>query len=221
MSSFKTMKRPKIQVEVVSDVVCPWCYIGKRRMEKAVDRLKEEYDFQITFSPFELNPDMPKEGLHQKTYLAQKFGGEERYQQITDHVTHIAHGEGLSFHYDKQSTSPNTRDAHRIIWHARQEGRQQAVKEAFLKAYFEDGVDLSKKENLVSVAVSAGLAREKIELLLNNDEGEADVVMSEEVSKRRGISGVPFYIINNQYGLSGAQPSETFEKVFREIAEKK
>lgn len=214
------MKRPPIHVEVVSDVVCPWCYIGKRRMEKAVERLKDDFDFQITFSPFELNPDMPEEGANQKAYLVQKFGSEERYHQVTEHVTQVAREEGLSFHFDKQSTSPNTRDAHRIIWFARQEGKQAEVKEAFLKAYFEEGIDLSRKDNLVDVAVSAGLEKERVESLLNSDFAKAEVAMSEQMNQQRGISGVPFYIINKQYGLSGAQPSETFEKVFREIAEK-
>lgn len=214
------MKRPPIHVEVVSDVVCPWCYIGKRRMEKAVERLKDDFDFQITFSPFELNPDMPEEGASQKAYLVQKFGSEERYHQVTEHVTQVAREEGLSFHFDKQSTSPNTRDAHRIIWFARQEGKQAEVKEAFLKAYFEEGIDLSRKDNLVDVAVSAGLEKERVESLLNSDFAKAEVAMSEQMNQQRGISGVPFYIINRQYGLSGAQPSETFEKVFREIAEK-
>lgn len=214
------MQKPVIQIEVVSDVVCPWCYIGKRRMERAIEHLREAYDFDIHFSPFELNPDMPPEGRDQKAYLAQKFGGEERYQQVTDHVTEIARAEGLSFHYEKQSTSPNTRMAHRIIWYARQVGKQAVVKEAFLKAYFENGVDLSKKENMVAVAVTAGLSKERIESLLNTDEGEAEVEMAERISQQRGISGVPFYIINNQYGLSGAQPSETFEKVIRDIAAK-
>jgi predicted DsbA family dithiol-disulfide isomerase len=214
------MKKPVLQIEVVSDVVCPWCYIGKRRMERAVELLKDEFDFNITFSPFELNPDMPAEGRDQKAYLAQKFGGEQRYQQLTNHVSEIARGEGLSFHYEKQTTSPNTRMAHRLIWLAKKEGKQAAVKEAFLKAYFEESVDLSKKENLVAIAVKAGLIKEKVESLLSTGEGESEVAMSEQISQQRGVSGVPFYIINNQYGLSGAQPSETFEKVFREIAGK-
>lgn len=217
--NFKRMQKRVIQIEVVSDVVCPWCYIGKRRMERAVERLRHAYDFDISFSPFELNPDMPEEGRDQKTYLSQKFGGEERYQQITDHVTEIAREEGLSFHYEKQTTSPNTRQAHRILWFAKKEGKQAAVKEALLKAYFEEGTDLSKKENLVAVAVKSGLVRERIESLLDSDEGETEVAMSERISHQRGITGVPFYIINNQYGLSGAQPSETIEKVLKEIAE--
>ena len=96
------MKKPVITIEVISDVVCPWCYIGKRRMEKAVDKLRYQFDFNITYSPFELNPDIPKEGLNQKDYLSKKFGGEDRYRQITQQVTQTAADEGLKFDFSKQ-----------------------------------------------------------------------------------------------------------------------
>lgn len=217
---FNRMKRLEIQIEVVSDVVCPWCYIGKRRMEKAMDQLKDQYDFKITFSPFELNPDMPPEGIDQKAYLSKKFGGEERYNQIIQQVSQVAAAEGLNFDYSKQAVSPNTRDAHRIIWYAKQEGKQPAVKEAFLKAYFEDGIDLSKKDNLLKIAGSAGLSMEKVKLLLESGEGLKEVELSEQRSHQRGISGVPFYIINSKYGVSGAQAPEFFARTFQEIAQK-
>jgi Predicted dithiol-disulfide isomerase involved in polyketide biosynthesis len=109
------MSKPKIKIEVVSDVVCPWCYIGKRRLEKAMDQLKDQMDFDVEFLPFELNPDMPKEGKDQKDYLVKKFGSEEKYQQITNHVVNVASQEGLKFDFQKQHVSPNTRDAHRIM----------------------------------------------------------------------------------------------------------
>lgn len=217
---FNRMKKTEIQIEVVSDVVCPWCYIGKRRMEKAVDQLKDQYDFKITFSPFELNPDMPPEGSDQKAYLSKKFGGEERYNQIIQQVSQLAATEGLNFDYSKQAVSPNTRDAHRIIWYAKQEGKQPAVKEAFLKAYFENGIDLSKKENLIQIAGDAGLSTEKVKSLLESAEGLKEVERSEQMSHQRGISGVPYYIINNKYGVSGAQPSDIFVRTFQEIAQK-
>ncbi len=213
------MSKPEIKIEVVSDVVCPWCYIGKRRLEKAVDQLKNDYDIKITFSPFELNADMPAEGLDQKLYLSKKFGSQERYEQITSHVTSTAKDEGLSFDFKKQKVSPNTRDAHRVIWYAQQEGKQPAAKEAFMKAYFEEGIDLSKKENLITVAEKAGLNKEKVKALLESNDGLAEVALAEQMNHQRGISGVPFYIINNKYGVSGAQPSETFIKVLTEIGQ--
>lgn len=213
------MKKPLIKVEVVSDVVCPWCYIGKRRLEKAVEQLKDQYDFNISYSPFELNPSMPKTGANQKEYLASKFGSSQKFDQITAHVTRTAAGEGLKFDFLKQEVSPNTLDAHRIIRLAKAEGKQEAVKEAFMKAYFEDGIDLSKNENLTDVAEKAGLEKEKVKKLLESSEGVAEVKDLEQLNIMRGVSGVPFYIINDKYGFSGAQPSEVFVNAFKEIAQ--
>ena len=212
------MSVPKIKIDVVSDVVCPWCYIGKRRLEKAIDQLAGQVDVELEFHPFELNPDMPKEGRNQKQHLANKFGGEERYREITSHVTKVASEEGLHFNFDRQEISPNTRDAHRIIRYAKEEGKQSAVKEAFLKAYFEDGIDLSKTENLIDIAAKAGLEATKVSSLLASDEGRVEIEMEQRTNRQRGITGVPYFIINNKYGLSGAQPSEVFHKALLDIA---
>ncbi len=209
--------KPVIKIDIVSDVVCPWCFIGKRRMEKAMSALSNDYDFDVSYLPFELNPQTPKEGFSQKEYLSKKFGGEEKYHQITQHVTHVAADEGLLFDFNKQAISPNTRDAHRVIWFAKNEGKQLPVKEAFLKAYFEQGIDLTKKENIISVAVSAGLDAKRITSLLDSQEGLQEVIQLEQQNHQRGISGVPFYVINNQYGISGAQPSDVFIQALREI----
>lgn len=211
------MNKPKIKVDIVSDVVCPWCYIGKRRIERAMNALADTFDFEVEYHPFELNPQMPAEGVNQKQYLSAKFGSEARYDQITAQTTATAAQEGLAFDFARQQVSPNTRNAHRIIQFARQEGKQAAVKEAFMKAYFEDGVDLSKKENLIAVAVGAGLSADAVSQLLASDEGLAAVELAERELQKLGISGVPFYIINNKYGVSGAQSSDTFIQAFQEI----
>lgn len=211
------MSKPTIKVDIVSDVVCPWCYIGKRRIEKAMTKLADQFEFDVTYLPFELNPQTPKEGFNQKEYLAKKFGGEARYNEITKHVTAVAAEEGLNFDFSKQSMSPNTRDAHRIIRYAKEEGKQLAVKEAFMKAYFEEGVDLTKKENLIAISEKAGLNAERISQLLDSDEGLIEVIALESTNHQRGISGVPYYIINNQYGISGAQPTDVFIKALTQI----
>lgn len=210
--------KPKIKIAIASDVVCPWCYIGKRRIEKAMDQLKNDYDFDISYLPYELNPGTPKEGYNQKEYLSNKFGGEERYEQITGNVTSVAAQDGLKFDFSKQLKSPNTLDAHRIIWHSEKTGKQRATVEAFFKAYFEDGVDLTKKENLISVAASAGLEAEKVKALLESEEGLNEVKESERFIQGAGVSGVPFYIINDKYGISGAQPADVFVKALTDIA---
>jgi predicted DsbA family dithiol-disulfide isomerase len=212
------MSIPKIKIDVVSDVVCPWCYIGKRRLEKAIDELKGQLEIDVEFHPFELNPDTPKEGKNQKEYLTAKFGGIERYKQITGNVTKVAAEEGLTFNFDIQEISPNTRDAHRIIRYAKEEGKQAAANEAFLKAYFEEGIDLSKNENLLTVAVKAGLNETKVSSLLASDEGFVEVELEEKMNYQRGISGVPYFIINNTYGVSGAQATDVFKQALLEIA---
>jgi predicted DsbA family dithiol-disulfide isomerase len=217
MNTFKTLNKPKITIDVVSDVVCPWCYIGKRRLEKAMDQLSEHYDFEVAYQPFELNPDMPKEGVNQKEYLSKKFGGEARYDQITSQTTQTAAAEGLKFDFSKQKISPNTRDAHRIILLSKEEGKQPETNEAYMKAYFEEGVDLSKKENLVATAVKAGLPEEKVIAWLDSDKGLSEVELSEQINHQRGISGVPFFIINNKYGVSGAQPSDAFIDMLTQV----
>jgi len=207
----------KIKIDIVSDVVCPWCYIGKRRIEKAIDQLKDKYEFEVSYLPFELNSQVPKTGLDQKQYLINKFGSDDKFKQLTQHVTSIAATEGLQFDFNKQKVMPNTRDAHRIIWFAKQEGKQLAVKEVYMKAYFEDGVDLSKPENLIAIAVKAGLPEEKVTSLLNSEAGFQEVITAEQLNQKRGVSGVPFYIINDQYGISGAQPTETFVQALTQI----
>ena len=132
----------------------------------------------------------------------------------------MAADEGLAFDFSKQHVSPNTRDAHRIIWLAKKENKQTEAKEAFMKAYFEDGVDLSKTENLLNVATQVGLDRAKVEKVLHSEEGLAEVITAEKLSVQRGVSGVPFYIIDGKYGISGAQSSDTFIQAFKEIGVK-
>lgn len=211
------MSKPVIKVGVVSDVVCPWCYIGKRRLEKAIESLSSEFDFEVAYYPFELNADMPLEGKNQKQYLTKKFGSQEEYERLTEHVSNVAASEGLEFNYEIQTVSPNTRNLHRMILISKEEGKQLALVEALFKAFFTDGIDLSKKTNLVSIAQRVGLPKEKIEKFLESEAGLTEVAVAETEIKRIGVTGVPFYIINDKYGVSGAQSTETFIEAFRSI----
>ncbi|HEY0653971.1 MAG TPA: DsbA family oxidoreductase [Chryseosolibacter sp.] len=210
--------KPTLKVSVISDVVCPWCYIGKRRLEAAINKLSDKYTFEVEYFPFELNPQMPASGLNQKEYLYKKFGGQERYEQLTGHVSKVAGQEGLAFNYQSQTISPNTRKAHRLIQLAKEDGKQLQLVEAFFKAYFTDGVDLSKDENLVQIAESCGMNRDKVNVFLQSAEGEAEVEMAERQWQQAGVTGVPFYVIDNKYGISGAQSPEAFIEAFTEIA---
>jgi predicted DsbA family dithiol-disulfide isomerase len=212
------MPKPKIKIDVVSDVVCPWCYIGKRRLEKAIATVSDQLDIELEYHPFELNPDMPDEGRTQKEYLSKKFGSESKYQQLTAQVTATAAQEGLIFDFGKQLVSPNTRNAHRLIAFAKQHGKQVEMKEALMKAYFTDGLDLTKVENLVEVATAVGLDADGVSSYLQTTKGLTEVIAEEKLNSQRGISGVPFYIINNQYGISGAQPSEVFVEALLNIS---
>jgi predicted DsbA family dithiol-disulfide isomerase len=207
----------RIKVDVVSDVVCPWCYIGKRRLERAIQAVSNDVDVEVRHLPFELNANIPAEGLDQKEYLAAKFGGTDRFEQLTNHVASVARGEGLNFDFGKQEVMPNTINAHRLIQLATGSGNQDAVVEAFMKAYFEEGADLSKNENLIAIAAGAGLNKEEAEALLEGNSDVGSIRQMESMSQQRGISGVPFFIINDKYGISGAQPSETLAQIFREV----
>jgi len=211
------MSKPVIKIDVVSDVVCPWCYIGKRRLEKAIDQLKNDFEFEVDYHPFELNPTIPAEGLNQKEYLTEKFGSAERYKQITSHTEKTAAQEGLKFDFSKQEISPNTLNSHRLIQFAKRKGKQAELKEALMSAYFEKGIDLSKTQNLVNIAVEHGLDANETETFLKSDELAIEVKQEEQLNQQRGISGVPFYIINNKYGVSGAQPTDVFVKALTEI----
>lgn len=212
------MSKPLIKINVVSDVVCPWCYVGKRRLEKAIHKLSDKYEFEVEYSPFELNPQMPKGGMSQKDYLSKKFGGEARYEQITAHTTAVAETEGLAFHFDRQKVSPNTRDAHRVIQLANKSGKQLALVEALFKAYFTDGVDLSDHTNLIAIAVACGMNEEEVRDLLQGESGVVEIEMKERQLQQLGISGVPFYIIDNRFGISGAQQPEAFIQAFDDVA---
>lgn len=209
--------KPVIKIAVVSDVVCPWCYIGKRRMENAVKRLSDQFDFEIAYYPYELNPTMPLSGKNQKEYLSEKFGGDSEYERITDHTTAVAEAEGLTFNFEKQLVSPNTRNAHRLILLSKESGKHLEMVEALFKAYFTDGIDLSKKENLITIAEQVGLDRTRTELFLQSETGIAEVAVAENELQKIGITGVPFYIVNDKYGISGAQSSDTFVQAFQNI----
>ena len=215
-----SMNKPKLKVDVISDVVCPWCYIGKRRLEKAIEELKDSLDIEVHYHPFELNTAIPQKGYDHKMYLSEKFGGEERYEQLTDQVTSVAAQEGLRFDYSIQNKLPNTFDIHRIIWFTAKEGKQLQLVEAFFKAYFEKGIDLTLHENLVAIASSNGLDAIKTWELLKGDMGKEEVRAREVVNGKIGVTGVPFYIINDKYAVSGAQPAEVFIEALPDIASK-
>jgi predicted DsbA family dithiol-disulfide isomerase len=198
------MTKP-LTIAVVSDVICPWCYLGKRRLERALAELDQPAEIQ--WLPYELNPDMPPEGMERASYREQKFGA-ARAAQFDAQLTALGQEEGVPFAFERQARTPNTRRAHQLIAFAASEGKADAVVEGLFKAYFEDGRDIGSEETLSEVAAEAGLDR-GVALAAIRDEGlRAYVADLERQAASLGIQGVPFFVLDRRYGLAGAQPPE-------------
>ncbi len=203
-----------LTVDVISDVICPWCFIGKRRLEKAIASHGEPV--KVRWLPFQLNPTMPKEGISRREYRTKKFGSWERSQELDARVIAVGKEDGIAFALDRIERTPNTLDAHRLIWLADKEGVQDAVVEGLFQAYFIEGRDISNCQTLLDVVAEAGLDRNKAQVVLNGEEGIEAMKEAEELSRQHRVDGVPFFIVNGQITLSGAQQPETFLEAFRQ-----
>src|SRR5438477_3645956 len=179
-----------LHVDVISDVICPWCYIGKRRLEKSLAAVEGRHEVRVRWLPFQLNPTMPKEGISRRQYRTKKFGSWERSLELDAKVVAVGKEEGIHFAFDRIERTPNTLDAHRLIWLADKEGVQDAVVEAVFRAYFTEGRDISRTAVLLDVAAEAGLDRNRAEAVLNSDEGLAAIRAAEEQAGRAGVQGV-------------------------------
>jgi predicted DsbA family dithiol-disulfide isomerase len=205
-----------LSVQVISDVICPWCYIGKRRLEKAV--AAHGGPVTVRWLPFQLNPAMPKEGVSRREYRTKKFGSWERSLELDAQVAAAGAGEGILFTFDRIGRTPNTSAAHRLIWLAEREGVQDAVVEALFRAYFTDGRDLSNRDTLLDVVAEARLDRGKAEAVLNGGGGQEAIREADALARRVRVEGVPFFVINGRIMLSGAQPSEAFLGAFMQAS---
>ncbi len=211
------MPEPKpITIDVVSDVVCPWCYIGKRRLEKALAMLEDEIAPRITWLPFQLNPQMPREGMARADYRRAKFGSLEHSKQLDARVSAEGAGEGIDFAFERMARTPNTFAAHQLIDLAQQHGAGEAVVDALFRAYFEEAKDTGDPEVLKSIAEACGVPPQSVEACWSDAEEAGRVARLEEQMKALGISGVPTFILGRKYGISGAQPPETLAKAIRE-----
>lgn len=207
-----------LAIDVVSDVVCPWCFIGKRRLEGALALYARDQPEApapvITWRPFQLNPDLPAEGMARSDYVARKFGA--RGGAVYERVSMVGREVGIPFAFDRIVRQPNTLAAHSLIELALGSGRQDAAVEAFFRAYFLDGVDLTARESLVAIATGAGLERAQVESRLDDAEARAAVAQEDAQARELGIQGVPFFIFNRRLAVSGAQPSEVLLEAMRE-----
>ena len=206
-----------LAITVYSDVICPWCYVGKRRLEAALAGPGMPAGIEFTWRPFELNPDMPAEGVERKVYRAGKFG-EARSAQLDVQMASTGREVGIEFAFDRMRRTPNTRLAHRLIWEADRQSRQDAVVERLFHGYFEEGLDIGRVDVLESIAVEAGLEADGVERALTGSDSLEAVTRLEQQGYGLGIQGVPFFILLAKYGISGAQPPEFWREALPKIA---
>jgi predicted DsbA family dithiol-disulfide isomerase len=196
-----------LAIDVISDVVCPWCYIGKRFLEQAI-ALKPEIAVAVRFRPYFLNPWVPREGISREEYLITKFGSVERYNSNNNRVVEAAAAAGLTYNRDRIKRQPNTLDCHRLILWAGEVGKAAAVKQRLMEIYFSEGGDLSQPEVLVGAAADCGMDGAQVRALLASQRDVDTVEREAQSAKDAGIEGVPCFVIGGMIALSGAQPPE-------------
>jgi len=206
-----------LQIDVVSDVVCPWCFIGKRRLEKAL-ALKPGIPVEVRFHPYFLNPWVPREGMARNEYLTTKFGSPERYKDIAVRVKAAAAEEGLTYAVDKMKRQPNTLDCHRLILWAQSIGKSAQMKQRLMDLYFTDGADLSDRETLVKAAADVGMNADDVRKMLESDADVTRVENAANSAKEAGIDGVPTFILGGVAAVSGAQSPEVLANAIEQVA---
>ena len=209
--------KTSVRIDVVSDVVCPWCFIGKKRLEKAL-ALKPEIPADVHFRPYFLNDWIPREGISREEYLTKKFGSVERYNGMAGRVMAAAAAEGLAYNKDKISRQPNTLDCHRLIRWADAIGKAPQMKQKLMDLYFTQGEDLSDSAVLSKAAGDVGLDAAQVREWLASDKDVAEIEQEAAAAKESGIDGVPCFIIAGRYAISGAQAPEQLAEVIERAA---
>jgi predicted DsbA family dithiol-disulfide isomerase len=202
------MEQPILTIEVISDAICPWCWIGKRQIERATALLEGKLALDIRWKPFELNPGMPKEGVPRRVYRHAKFGSLDYSDKLDARVAEAGRMVGLEFHYEKMNWTPNTFDAHRLIWLAGQKGKQEQVVESLFTAYFQEGRNIGDMAVLVEVGEAAGIDGGKVTKVLSSGMGAAEVREEIERAADIGIDSVPTIVVDGVPLVSGAAPAD-------------
>ncbi|MCL6282021.1 DsbA family oxidoreductase [Ruegeria sp. 2012CJ41-6] len=214
------MTQPKnpatVKLDIMSDPICPWCYIGKTQLDKALTAIPD-HPFVIEWHPFQLNPDMPAEGMDRRAYLEGKFGGKEGAVKAYAPVVEHAEQAGLTINFDAMTRTPNTMDAHRLIHWAGIEGKQNQAVDALFKAYFVDGRDIGDRDVLGDIADGLGMDASVVLKLLQSEADRDEIAARDAHSRKMGVSSVPTFIVASQHAVPGAQPPELWEKVIRDI----
>ena len=206
-----------VTLDILSDPICPWCYIGKAHLFRAMEA-RAEHPFTLQWHPFQLNPDMPPGGMDRRAYLEAKFGGRDGAVRAYAPVAEAAEAAGLTLNLDRIETTPNTLDAHRLIHWAGLEGRQTPVVHALFEAYFIHGRDLGDRTVLADVAAAQGMDRALAERLLASDADADDIRARDAHARERGVTGVPTFIVAGASAVVGAQPPDLWERVIDELA---
>ena len=201
-----------LTIEVVSDVICPWCYIGKRRLGKALAALEGEVSVAVRWLPFQLNPAMPSEGMPRAEYRARKFGSLERSRELDARVAREGESEGIAFAFDSIERTPNTVAAHALVGLAQEQGLADAVVDALFRAYFEDAQDIGDTETLAAIAKRCGVSG------LPRRESATEVVALDEQMRGLGVSAVPTFILARKFAVSGAHPPEALIEAIRQAS---
>lgn len=205
-----------IRLDIFSDPVCPWCLIGKAHLDRALEA-HPEHPFQIEWHPFQLNPNMPPEGVDKREHLARAFGGNAKVDAVHERLRQMAVTAGVDMDPDKPQRIPNTLNAHRLIHWAGLEGRQAAVVSGLFRGYWRDGLDIGAAEVLADIAAASGMDRAVVLRLLASDADADDIQSRDEDARRKGVTAVPSFLIAQQYMVSGAQPPEVWAQVIDEL----
>ncbi|HEY2676878.1 MAG TPA: DsbA family oxidoreductase [Steroidobacteraceae bacterium] len=207
-----------MRIDIYSDTVCPWCYLGKRRFDLAL-AARPQYEPVVTWRPFELNPDLPSDGLDRETYMAARMPDQAQLAETHGELERQGAGSGIRFRFDLIKRIPNTRRSHLLIAYAARSGLQGPVKERIMRAYFEEGCDIADPEELVRLGAEAGLNAAQARNVLILRAGQDGVVAAERHASVLGITGVPAYVFDGQYTISGAQDAAVFARVFDQVAD--
>ena len=213
------MNRSQLKIDIVSDVVCPWCAIGYKKLSKAMDDLNEEILFEVNWKPYELHPEIPTEGFNKEEYYKIKFGNSNGSRDRFNHITEEGKKAGLEFNFDKSKNLPNTFLAHRLLWFSRLKDVQDVIAEALFHAYFTEGRDIGSIHELISISTENGLQKSEIEDFLKTDIGSDEILREELRAKEMKIFSVPTYIFNKKYLLVGGQEADTFKSYMKKVIE--
>ena len=213
------MNRSQLKIDIVSDVVCPWCAIGYKKLSKAMEDLNEEILFEVNWKPYELHPEIPTEGFNKEEYYKIKFGNSNGSRDRFNHLTEEGKKAGLEFNFDKSKNLPNTFLAHRLLWFSRSKDVQDVIAEALFHAYFTEGRDIGSIHELISISTENGLQKSEIEDFLKTDIGSDEILREELRAKEMKIFSVPTYIFNKKYLLVGGQEADTFKSYMKKVIE--